>query len=122
MVYVKVVDGFTNLVPGSLDTFSRRRTWALEITSLLEKSKWDENLKNTISFHVTKFTTKTLQDIEDDQSTGHALYHQHVITYLIIYFRMQRLSTYSFLLGKCDILLAFCYILKVRKDLWILRL
>lgn len=60
MVYVKVVDGFTNLVPGSLDTFSRRRTWALEITSLHEKSKWDENLKNTISFHVTKFT-----DIED---------------------------------------------------------
>jgi len=63
MVYVKVVDGFTNLFPKFAG--GGRGPWKLHLC--LKKSKWDENLKNTISFQFTKFTTKTLQDIEDDQ-------------------------------------------------------
>ena len=75
MVYVKVVDGFTNLVPRFAGYLLEEEDVGPGNYILLEKSKWDGNLKNTISFHVTKFTTKTFQDIEDDQSTGQALYH-----------------------------------------------
>lgn len=110
MVYVKVVDAFTNLFPRFAGYFLKEEDVDSENYIFAWKSRNGMDIWK-IPFH------STLQ-----QQKRYKILKMTNITYLIIYFRMQRWSTYSFLLGKCDILLAFCYILKVRKDLWILRL